>query len=108
MFFKCNLILPSVWAFGSYYQKQNFQNMLFPKGLDYDTKIEHYRTPVVNSVFGCVRDLSKVLGEIKKSDSQNLFEKSDLVPPTAPNLNEIIAGAMDLARVWDLYSHVVK
>lgn len=48
----------------------------------YDSKIEHYRTPEINSVIGGVAQLSKGLGEIKKSDSQNLFEKSDLVPGT--------------------------
>lgn len=72
--------LPSVWASGDYYQKQSFQNMLFPKGLAYDTKIEHYRTKKINSVFSCVRDLSKLLEEKKESDFSNVIEKSPLVP----------------------------
>jgi len=72
--------LPVVWASGDYYEKQSFQNMLFPSGLVYDTKIEHYRTPKVNSVFGCVADLSKLLKENKKGDSQVLFDKSPSVP----------------------------
>ena len=72
--------LPSVWVSGDYYQKQNFQNMLFPQGLAYDTKIEHYRTPVVNSVFGCVSDLSKLLEENKNGDSSFLQDKSPVVP----------------------------
>ncbi len=71
--------LPSVWACGNYYEKQNFQNMLFPEGLGYDTKIEHYRTPKINSVFGCVSDLAKVLEGKKEGDFSFLSEKSPLV-----------------------------
>jgi hypothetical protein len=65
--FTCKLAsnLAPVWDSGDYYQKQLFQNVLFPKGLLYDVKIEHYRTPVVNSVIACIADLSKDLKEIK-------------------------------------------
>ena len=82
--FTCKLSanLAPVWALGDYYQKQIFQNTVFPKGLVYDSKIEHYRTPIVNDVIGCVAHTSKVLGEIKKPDSLNLLEKSGLVPQT--------------------------
>ena len=89
--FTCKLSanLTPVWASGDYYQKQIFQNVVFPKGLVYDSKIEHYRTPVINKVIGGVANLSKGSGEMKKSDSQSLFEKSDCVPevgvePTYP------------------------
>ena len=79
--FTCQLSanLAPVWALGDYYQKQIFQNTVFPKGLVYDSKIEHYRTPIVNDVIGCVAHTSKVLEEIKKPDSLNLSEKSGLV-----------------------------
>ncbi|MHB8262091.1 MAG: recombinase family protein [Bacteroidia bacterium] len=81
--------LAPIWDSGDYYQKQVFQNTVFPKGLLYDVKIEHYRTPVVNEVIGCIADLSKDLKEIKKPDSLNLLEKSGSVPevgvePTYP------------------------
>ena len=79
---KLSANLAPVWASGDYYQKQTFQNVLFPKGLLYDVKIEHYRTPVVNSALACIADLSKGLGEIKKPDFSNLLEKSGLVPGT--------------------------
>ncbi len=71
-----------VWELGDYYQMQIFQNSLFPFGLVYDVKIEHYRTPVVNKVIGYVADLSVGLGEMKKPDSLNLLEKSGSVPTT--------------------------
>ena len=82
IYFTCKLSanLAPVWESGDYYQKQVFQNSLFPSGLVYDAKIEHYRTPVVNKVIGYVADLSKGLEEIKKPDSLNLLEKSGSVP----------------------------
>jgi hypothetical protein len=67
-------------GFGDYYQKQSFQNTLFPQGLVYDSKIEHYRTPKVNSVFGCVAHTSRALEEIKKPDFLISSKKSGLVP----------------------------
>jgi hypothetical protein len=80
--FTCKLSanLAPVWALGDYYQKQIFQNTVFPKGLVYDSKIEHYRTPIVNDVIGCVAHTSRALEEIKKPDFLNLSEKSGLVP----------------------------
>ena len=72
--------LPSVWASGDYYKKQIFQNTIFPEGLAYDAKKEHYRTPKVNSVFGCVAHLSRSLEENKNRTSLNFLEKSGLVP----------------------------
>ncbi len=80
--FTCQLAanLAPVWASGDYYQKQNFQNVLFPKGLLYDVKIEHYRTPVVNEAIACIADLSKVLEEMKNGTSQDFSEKSRSVP----------------------------
>ncbi len=37
--------LTKIWDLGDYYQKQVFQNTLFPDGLLYDSKNYHYRTP---------------------------------------------------------------
>ena len=53
-----------------------FQNVLFPNGLLYDVKIEHYRTPVVNSAIGCIADLSKSLAEMKNGNPLFLEENS--------------------------------
>jgi hypothetical protein len=82
--------LPSVWASGDYYKKQIFQNTILPEGLAYDAKIEHYRTPKVNSVSGCVAHLSRSLEENKKGDLTNLIEKS----PSAPE-----AGIETIMRI---------
>lgn len=80
--FTCKLAanLAPVWSSGDYYQKQTFQNVLFPQGLAYDTKIEHYRTPVVNSVFAYMADASMDLRENKNRTSLKAIEKSGSVP----------------------------
>ena len=72
--------LSPTWSSGDYYQKQVFQNTLFPKGLVYDSKIEHYRTPIVNSVIGYVADLSRGLGGSKNGTPQNHPNKALSVP----------------------------
>ena len=76
----CNL--PSAWACGDYYQKQTFQNTLFPQGVVYDVKIEHYRTEKVNSVIELTSQLSNDSEEIKKPVFSNFSEKTGLVPQT--------------------------
>jgi hypothetical protein len=65
-----------VWASGDYYQKKIFKNVVFPSCLVYDTKIENYRTPVINKMIGCIAYLSKGLGKIKKLDFSNFEKKS--------------------------------
>lgn len=72
--------LAPVWDSGDYYEKQIFQNTIFPAGLGYDSKIEHYRTSEINEVIGYTAQLSKELEQIKKPDFLNLSEKSGSVP----------------------------
>jgi len=100
--------LAPVWDSGDYYEKQIFQNTIFPAGLGYDSKIEHYRTPEVNRVIALIADLSKDLGEIKKPDFSNIEEKSGDVPPSEPNVNQILEDTRALAQIWDLYGHLVN
>ena len=33
---------------------------------------------------------------------------SRYVPHTIPNLNELLEDTRDLARIWDLYGHLIK
>ena len=74
--------LATVWDLGDFYQKQIFQNTLFPKGLGYDAKNDTYRTEEVNLVFAYIADLSKGSAIFKNGTSQFLAEKSRLVPGT--------------------------
>ncbi len=79
--FSCKLSsnLATVWASGDYYQKQTFQNVLFPQGIAYDAKIDDYRTTYLNSIIGWNAQQAKVLAENKNGTNQNLIEKSRLV-----------------------------
>ncbi len=61
------------------------QYTLFPQGLAYDSQIEHYRTPVVNSVIGCIADLSKELGKQKAGLLQILKRSSAQYPEGESN-----------------------
>ena len=99
--FTCGLAsnLAPAWVSGDYYQKQIFQNVLFPEGLVYDSKIEHYRTPVVNKVIGYVADVSKGLREIKKPDFSNLIEKSGLVQMADEKSNRLHSGIERLVNL---------
>ncbi|MBS1650514.1 MAG: hypothetical protein JSU07_00760 [Bacteroidetes bacterium] len=99
--------LVKTWDLGDYYQKQVFQNTLFPSGLGYDAKTEQYRTTTVNSVFALITELSKVSYLSEKKTSQDLPEKSDLVPPSEPNVNQILEDTRALAQIWDLYGHLL-
>ena len=65
---------------GDFYQKQQFQNMLFPEGLVYDAQNNDYRTPTVNPVISYIADLSKNL-EHKKA---GILEKLTKIPASYP------------------------
>ena len=86
--YSCNLSskLATVWASGDYYQKQSFQNVVFPNGLAYDAKIDNYRTPQVNTIIGCNAHWSRDLSLNKKRTYQNLSDKSFLVVGTRVEL----------------------
>ena len=84
--------LAPVWDSGDYYEKQIFQNTIFPAGLGYDSKKEHYRTPEVNRVIARIAELSKGLGEIKKPDFSNIEEKSGLVPSVGLEPTRFLTG----------------
>ena len=43
-----------------------------------------------------------------KTEISNFEEKFGIVPPSRPNMNEILKDARDLARIWDLYGHPLK
>ena len=71
--------LPLIWASSDYYKKQVFQNMLFPKGLAFDAKINHYRTTKSNFIFKHIADLSRLLEVRNENTSVKFTEVSPLV-----------------------------
>lgn len=52
--------------------------------------------------------LNEDLEEIKKPDFLNLSEKSGSVPPSTPNMNELLEDTRAYALVWDLYGYLIK
>jgi hypothetical protein len=73
--------LATVWTSADYHQKQTIQNLVFPHGILYDTKIEHYRTPKVRFIFERMACLVRVSGEIKNGSFDFDLENSRLVEP---------------------------
>jgi site-specific DNA recombinase len=82
--FTCHLAsdLAPVWDSSDYHQKQRVQYLLFPDGIRYDVKIEHYRTPKINSVFEAMAYFSKSCGENKSGSSDFFLGNSRSVPGT--------------------------
>ncbi len=68
--------LVKIWDLGDFYQKQIFQNMLFPQGLCFDAKINHYRTTKINSVFSYINDLARDTEQTKNGTNHFFDEKS--------------------------------
>jgi site-specific DNA recombinase len=71
--------LAAMWDLGDYYQKRMFQNMLFPCGIVYNAKNEHYRTAKINHVFGYIAQLSKRMAVNEKENFHVCDENSLLV-----------------------------
>ena len=67
----------SNWHFS--YRKQMFQSTLFPQGLAFDSKINDYRTPVVNLVIARNAELSRSFAQNEKRTALQFAEQSDLV-----------------------------
>ena len=65
---------------GDYYQKQILQNTIFPDGLVYDSKNDHYRTPKVNSVIGYISEIARDLDNKKSRSFKNFSKKTGPVP----------------------------
>lgn len=72
--------LNNIWSSGNYYQKQTFQNTLFPEGLLFDAKNNEYRTIKINSVIGYIAELNRNLEKTKNRTFQFNLEKYGSVP----------------------------
>jgi site-specific DNA recombinase len=85
--FTCHLAsnLPSVWNSSDYHQKQRVQYLIFPEGIRYDVKIEHYRTPKVNSVFQAIPCFTKACEGNKNGSFDFFLENSRSVPGAGVN-----------------------
>jgi site-specific DNA recombinase len=72
--------LYEIWQKGDFTQKQNFQKMLFPDGVQYDGQNNTYRTTNSNSVFTAIAEMSRSYEENKKGSFDFSIENSPSVP----------------------------
>ena len=56
-----------------------------------------------NFIFKHIADLSRVLDGRNENTSVNFTEVSSLVAPKIQNMNGLLEGTKELARIWDLY-----
>lgn len=79
-------------ACGDYYQKQIFQNTLFPRGVVQDMKIEHYPTDKINSIIELTSQLSNNSWEIKTPDFSYLKIRPSYHKKNPDNLARVLNG----------------
>ena len=58
------------------------QNLLFPSGIEYDRKMNHYRTNKVNEIIFKMSTIASDLGLKKKADLGSFYLKPASVPQT--------------------------
>jgi site-specific DNA recombinase len=64
--------LTNWWVSGDAVTKHNFQELLFPGGIHYDRKIDHYRTIKVNPLIKVIESFSKTMDK-KRGDRPKFF-----------------------------------
>jgi len=80
--------LVNLWLSGGSKEKKNIQNLLFPKGLLYDRKIDHYRTDEVNPVLALTYSFSESLRQNKNGQEGKIPHLSALVAPETKLSNQ--------------------
>ena len=58
------------------------QNMLFPEGINFDTKNDAFRTSQVNVVIGLIAEISANYNQKNRRQVNNNFDLSPSVAPT--------------------------
>ncbi len=102
----CNLNV--LWTSNGYKGKLELQELMFPNGISYDREKSDFRTPEINEVAFVMSDIARDLEEKEKGTYDFNDQKSLLVPPSRPNMNDILEDTRDLARIWDMYGYLVK
>lgn len=77
----CDILtnLPLLWTSNGYRGKLEIQELLFPKGIQYDRKIEGFRTTEINQVALVMSQLARQTDPNKKADSNQNSYLSALV-----------------------------
>jgi site-specific DNA recombinase len=72
--------LNKIWCSGGYQLKQKIQYLVFPEGILYNKKENHYLTLRVNSAFLAMSDISRTLDEKESGQNECNFNLSACVP----------------------------
>jgi hypothetical protein len=91
---------------GDYEDKRILAGSLFTKKLLFGN--DGCRTTDVNEVLDVLTRSSKDFERAKKEKAVISDSFSASVPPSRPNMNELLEDTRDLARIWDLYGHLLK
>ena len=83
-----------MWDNENYDKKVEIQKLLFPEGIRYDRKKEHYRTIKVNSIFSLNTLFSDKYKDNKKSGKLILNENSTSVHLTGTKSNFLMEDLM--------------
>jgi len=97
-----------VSKYNGYRGKLELQELMFPNGIFYNREKNEYRTTEPNPVMFTIAEISRSFEGKNKGDNGFFQLLSPSVPHTIPNLNELLADTRDMARIWDLYGHLVK
>jgi site-specific DNA recombinase len=73
--------LASLWDSNDYADKQTLQDLVFPAGMTYCRKTNECRTPRVNSIFRCIRDIASISANNKSGDNTLSSDVPALVVP---------------------------
>ncbi len=80
--------LVNLWVSGNVTQRQDLQKLLFPVGIQYDRKIDHYRTSEVNPILLLTHSFSEGFEQNKTGQQEKLSLLSGLVAPKATMSNQ--------------------
>ena len=98
--------LDNLFLSGDYEDKRVLAGSLFTKKLIFGNS--GCRTAQVNEVTDVLTRFSKGSSGCKKEKAAFLGDFSATVPPSEPNVNQILEDTRALAQIWDLYGHLLN
>ncbi len=86
--------------------KQHIIGSVFPEKLIFENN--KCRTTKIEDAVALLCLNSEGLSENQKKKHPINKVLSVEVPPSRPNMNDILEDTRDMARIWDLYGHLIK
>lgn len=91
--------LVNLWVASDSKEKKNLQNLLFPKGVLYDRKIDHYRTDEVNPILAMTQSFSEALNQNKNGQQEENPLLSAFVDWRVLGSNLFLADLMEIRQI---------